>query len=60
MASRAAFGLQRWVAKPVAVTLAYSSEKQEWLVPLIQQFNDEKHKTDKGRHPGNRHGLRLH
>jgi Ca-activated chloride channel homolog len=40
--------VQSLTAQPVAVTLAYSSEKQEWLVPLIQQFNDEKHKTDKG------------
>ena len=40
--------IQSAITPPVAMTIVYGSEKQDWLVPLIQQFNTEKHKTDKG------------
>jgi Ca-activated chloride channel family protein len=40
--------LQSLGGKTVTVGIVYGSEKQDWLVPLIQQFNSEKHKTDKG------------
>jgi Ca-activated chloride channel homolog len=40
--------IQSFGVQPVTVTIVYGSEKQDWLVPLIQQFNTEKHKTDKG------------
>ncbi|MFN8475712.1 MAG: VWA domain-containing protein [Anaerolineae bacterium] len=34
--------------KTVTVSIVYGSEKQEWLEPLIQQYNGEKHKTSDG------------
>ncbi|MEP7358383.1 MAG: VWA domain-containing protein, partial [Anaerolineales bacterium] len=41
--------LQSVVAGPaVKVTILYGSEKQEWLEPLEQAFNDAKHKTASG------------
>ncbi|HVN54969.1 MAG TPA: VWA domain-containing protein [Anaerolineaceae bacterium] len=36
------------VGKKVTVTMLYGSEKQEWLDPLIQQYNQENHKTASG------------
>ena len=32
----------------VTVTIVYGSEKQEWLEPLVQQFNDAQNKTSAG------------
>ncbi|MFP4346630.1 MAG: VWA domain-containing protein [Anaerolineales bacterium] len=32
----------------VTVTIVYGSEKEEWLVPLVEEFNAEKHKTEEG------------
>jgi Ca-activated chloride channel family protein len=32
----------------VYVTMVYGSEKEEWLVPLIEQYNQERHKTEAG------------
>ena len=34
--------------KTVTVSIVYGSEKQEWLEPLIQQYNDAKRKTPDG------------
>jgi Ca-activated chloride channel family protein len=28
--------------------MVYGSEKEEWLVPLIEQYNEERHKTEAG------------
>ncbi len=33
----------------VTVTIVYGSEKQAWLEPLVQQFNDAKNKTKDGK-----------
>ena len=35
-------------APTVTVTIVYGSEKQEWLEPLVQQFNDAQNKTSAG------------
>ena len=35
-------------APSVTVTIVYGSEKQEWLEPLVQQFNDAQNKTSAG------------
>jgi Ca-activated chloride channel family protein len=32
----------------VTVTMVYGSEKEEWLVPLIEQYNGERHQTESG------------
>jgi Ca-activated chloride channel family protein len=40
--------LQSLGIQPVTVSIVFGSEKQEWLQPLIQQFNREQRKTDKG------------
>ncbi|MGD9093320.1 MAG: VWA domain-containing protein [Anaerolineales bacterium] len=32
----------------VEVSIVYGSEKEEWLEPLVNQFNSEKHKTEDG------------
>lgn len=33
----------------VTISVAYGSEKQEWLEPLVKQFNDAKNKTKDGK-----------
>ncbi len=33
----------------VTISIAYGSEKREWLEPLVAQYNDEKHKLADGR-----------
>jgi Ca-activated chloride channel family protein len=35
-------------SKQVVVPIVYGSEKTEWLEPLIQQYNEAKHKTASG------------
>jgi Ca-activated chloride channel family protein len=32
----------------VKVSIVYGSEKQVWLMPLVEQYNSEKHKTEDG------------
>jgi Ca-activated chloride channel family protein len=32
----------------VTVSIVYGSEKREWLEPLVEQFNNEKHQTPNG------------
>ena len=34
--------------KTVRVSMIYGSEKEEWLVPLVEQFNDQKVKLESG------------
>ena len=34
--------------KSVTITMIYGSEKEEWLVPLVDAFNDQKNKTEAG------------
>ena len=34
--------------KTVTVSMVYGSEKQEWLKPLIDQYNAAQHKTAAG------------
>ncbi len=34
--------------KQTNVSIVYGSEKQEWLEPLVQQYNDAQHKTTDG------------
>lgn len=34
--------------KIIRVDIVYGSEKKEWLEPLVQQYNNEKHKTADG------------
>jgi Ca-activated chloride channel family protein len=34
--------------KTIDVSIVYGSEKAEWLTPLIEQYNNEKHKTAEG------------
>jgi Ca-activated chloride channel family protein len=34
--------------KSVTITMIYGSEKEEWLVPLVEAFNDQKNKTAEG------------
>ncbi|MBN1875995.1 MAG: VWA domain-containing protein [Anaerolineae bacterium] len=34
--------------KTVTIPMIYGSEKEAWLVPLVQAFNAEKHKTEGG------------
>ncbi len=41
-------GLPALIGKQVTVGIVYGSEKQEWLAPLIKQFNDANHKTSDG------------
>jgi Ca-activated chloride channel family protein len=36
------------VGSKVYVMMVYGSEKEEWLVPLIEQYNEGKHKTESG------------
>lgn len=33
----------------VTVSIVYGSEKKEWLEPLVQQFNEERHETADGK-----------
>src|SRR5262245_24960507 len=33
----------------VTISIAYGSEKQAWLQPLVQQFNDTRNKTSGGK-----------
>jgi Ca-activated chloride channel homolog len=35
-------------AARINITMVYGSEKEDWLVPLVEQFNQEKHKTEDG------------
>jgi Ca-activated chloride channel family protein len=35
-------------SEQVEVSIVYGSEKEEWLEPLVEQFNSEKHKTEDG------------
>ena len=35
-------------SKTVTVSMVYGSEKQEWLTPLIDQYNAAQHKTATG------------
>ncbi|HEX2996295.1 MAG TPA: VWA domain-containing protein [Anaerolineales bacterium] len=34
---------------PVTVRVVYGSEKQAWLEPLVQQFNEARHQTSEGK-----------
>jgi Ca-activated chloride channel family protein len=34
--------------KTVRVTMVYGSEKEEWLVPLVDEYNEARHKTESG------------
>jgi Ca-activated chloride channel family protein len=34
--------------RTVNISIIYGSEKEEWLEPLVMQFNEEKHKTEEG------------
>src|SRR5690348_12500773 len=34
--------------KTVTISIAYGSEKQAWIEPLIQKYNDAQHKTSGG------------
>jgi Ca-activated chloride channel family protein len=36
------------VGKRVTVTMVYGSEKEAWLVPLIEEFNEQRNKTEAG------------
>jgi Ca-activated chloride channel family protein len=36
------------VSKKVTVTMVYGSEKEAWLVPLIEEFNQQRNKTEAG------------
>jgi Ca-activated chloride channel family protein len=36
------------VSKKVTVSMVYGSEKEAWLVPLIEEFNQQRNKTDAG------------
>ncbi len=33
----------------VTISIVYGSEKKEWLEPLVQQFNEERHETAEGK-----------
>lgn len=41
--------VQQLTGGQVTITMAYSSEKQAWLQPLVDQFNTEKHKLPDGK-----------
>ncbi len=34
--------------KTVTITMVYGSEKEEWLIPLIEEFNGQKNETEEG------------
>jgi Ca-activated chloride channel family protein len=36
------------IGNKTIVSIYYGSEKKEWFVPLIEQFNQEKHRTESG------------
>lgn len=36
------------VGKKVTVTMVYGSEKEAWLVPLIEEFNQQRNRTEAG------------
>jgi len=36
------------VGKTVTVSIFYGSEKEEWLEPLVEAYNNQKHKTEEG------------
>jgi len=37
-----------WAGKKVTVTMVYGSEKEAWLVSLIEEFNQQRNKTEAG------------
>ena len=37
------------LARSVKISIVYGSEKQEWLEPLVQQYNDAHNKTSDGK-----------
>jgi Ca-activated chloride channel family protein len=41
-------GLSAFGKPPVEVSIVYGSEKREWLEPLVQQYNEARHKTASG------------
>ena len=43
-----ACGLSGLGGKTVTVSIVYGSEKQEWLEPLVEEYNQAKHKTEEG------------
>ena len=32
----------------VTISIVYGSEKEDWLEPLVEEFNQQKHKTESG------------
>jgi Ca-activated chloride channel family protein len=43
-----ACGLPGLGGQRVTVTIIYGSEKQEWLEPLVQEYNEQKRQTEEG------------
>jgi Ca-activated chloride channel family protein len=43
-----ACGLPTLGGKKVTVSMIYGSEKEDWLEPLVEEYNAEKHKTAEG------------
>ena len=41
-------GILSSAEKTISVSIVYGSEKAEWLQPLVEQYNTEKHKTAQG------------
>jgi len=41
-------GLPPLVGKTVTLTMYYGSEKEEWLEPLVEEYNAQKHETEQG------------
>jgi Ca-activated chloride channel family protein len=43
-----ACGLPTLGGNKVTVSIIYGSEKEDWLEPLVAEYNEEKHKTEQG------------